>query len=499
MKGSKLRAYMIGLLYTILAHNFAAALGLANITAELGPRLSPGARIILPNSPDFTDATRRWSPFAEPRFTVVVDVATEQDVAETVEYANEEEVPFLAVSGAHGTVTSLANFHYGIEVWLHRLNWTTLSEDGDTVTFGGGILGGHLVDALWRSKKYTVTGVCECIGYLGPLLGGGHGVLQGKYGLASDQIISLRLVTADGQSLDVSESEPDPELFWALQGAGHNFGIVTSVTARIYDVPDQGVWAREGYYYGRNSIENAFETWNQILPRQPPTVTILGVLERNISMIPTDPLLKISVLQENVSRVDSAYTEAFRALNPIAITSQVGTYRDIPGWELMAFNSTQCAARNISAPHFAVGLQRWNTTALRMVYEAFSAVTAGNSSFNASEVIFEGYPVQAKIAIPEDSTAYPFREDNLYAYPLIRYNANASLDHTAIEVGDALRRIILEGSGREELHVYVNFAAGDEAPEQIYGYEEWRLDKLKELKKKYDPERRFSYFAPIPI
>lgn len=134
-----------------------------------------------------------------------------------------------------------------------------------------------------------------------------------------------------------------------------------------------------------------------------------------------------------------------------------------------------------------------------MVYEAFSAVTAGNSPFNASEVIFEAYPVQAKMAVPEDSTAYPFREDILYAYPIIRYNANASLDHTAIEVGDALRRILLEGSGREELHAYVNFAAGDEAPEQIYGYEEWRLDKLKELKKKYDPERRFSYFAPIPI
>lgn len=132
------------------------------------------------------------------------------------------------------------------------------------------------------------TGVCECIGYLGPLLGGGHGVLQGKYGLATDQIVSLRLVTADGQLLDVSESEPDPELFWALQGAGHNFGIVTSVTAKIYDVPDQGLWAREAYFYGRDSIENAFETWNHILPRQPPTVTILSVLERNISMIPTD-------------------------------------------------------------------------------------------------------------------------------------------------------------------------------------------------------------------
>lgn len=84
MKACSLRVYMIGLLCTILAHNFVAALGLANITTELGPRLSPGARIILPNGPDFANATRRWSPFAEPRFTVVVDVAAEQDVAETV-------------------------------------------------------------------------------------------------------------------------------------------------------------------------------------------------------------------------------------------------------------------------------------------------------------------------------------------------------------------------------------------------------------------------------
>ncbi|RAK79553.1 FAD-binding oxidoreductase, partial [Aspergillus fijiensis CBS 313.89] len=498
MKVFNPRAYMIGLLYTILAHNFVAALGLANITTELGLRLSPGARIILPNSPDFANATYRWSTFAEPRLSVVVEIATEEDAAETVKYANEQKFPFIAIGGGHGVTTSLANLHYGIEIWLHRLNWTIISEDGDTATIGGGIIAGNLIQALWQKGKYAVTGSCECTSYLGPLLGAGHAVLQGKYGYAMDQLVSLHLVTADGELLDVSASDPDPDLFWALQGAGHNFGIVTSVTTKIHDIPDQGLWAHEDYFYGRDSIENLFETWNQLLPRQPPTVAIVGFILRNASMDAVNPVVVLSLMQENVSRVDPIYTEPFRNANPISVSSGFGTYRDIPRWLRFDFNNpVYCTTRNVSALHFPVGLRRWNITTQRMVYDAFAAITAGNSSFNASEFLLEGFPVQGVKAVPEDSTAYPWRGDNLIAYPLLRYYTNMSLDHTAIEVGEGFRRKLLEGSGSEELHSYVNYALGDESPEQIYGYEEWRLDKLKELKKKYDPERRFSFYEPI--
>jgi len=68
---------------------------------------------------------------------------------------------------------------------------------------------------------------------MGPGLGGGHGWLQGRHGLISDQYISLNVVTATGKKIVVNKKD---DLFWAMKGAGHNFGIVTEVTSKIYDV-----------------------------------------------------------------------------------------------------------------------------------------------------------------------------------------------------------------------------------------------------------------------
>ena len=67
----------------------------------------------------------------------------------------------------------------------------------------------------------------------------------------------------------------------------------------------------------------------------------------------------------------------------------------------------------------------------------------------------------------------------------------------AREAGVAMRKVVLEGSGSAELDAYVNYVSEDETMEEIYGHESWRLEKLRKLKRKYDPKRKFGYFAPI--
>lgn len=112
--------------------------------------------------------------------------------------------------------------------------------------------------------------------------------------------------------------------------------------------------------------------------------------------------------------------------------------------------------------------------------------------------MFEAYPVQGVQAIDSDSAAFAFRSDNILTAPLITYTPSSNeLDQQAAELGNKLRNIVHKGSGSEELHAYVNYAFGDESPQNWYGYEQWRQDRLKALKKKYDPEGRFSFFAPV--
>lgn len=81
-----------------------------------------------------------------------------------------------------------------------------------------------------------MSGACDCVGMMGAGLGGGLGRYEGFYGLVSDNIIDAEVVLASGSIITVSPSS-HPDLWWGLRGAGHNFGIVTEFTLKIYDYP----------------------------------------------------------------------------------------------------------------------------------------------------------------------------------------------------------------------------------------------------------------------
>lgn len=80
--------------------------------------------------------------------------------------------------------------------------------------------------------------------------------------------------------------------------------------------------------------------------------------------------------------------------------------------------------------------------------------------------------------------------------PLLTY-ADDSLSGVAIAAGKEMRKILLKSSASDELHAYVNYAFGDEPLRALYGYEPWRTSRLKSLKRKYDPDGSFNYYAPI--
>lgn len=104
-----------------------------------------------------------------------------------------------------------------------------------------------------------MTGTCECVSYLGPGLGGGHGWLQGRYGLVSDQFLSMNVVLANGSLITV---DAQSELFWAMKGAGHNFGVVTSMTSMIYDIQHPN-YAIETLIFSGDQVEDVYQVANE--------------------------------------------------------------------------------------------------------------------------------------------------------------------------------------------------------------------------------------------
>jgi hypothetical protein len=78
-----------------------------------------------------------------------------------VKYANANNIPFFAMTGAHGAIKSLGDIENGIEIWLHRLDSVSIAPNGNTATFGGGILSKKVTDTLWAHGKQTGQLLCS--------------------------------------------------------------------------------------------------------------------------------------------------------------------------------------------------------------------------------------------------------------------------------------------------------------------------------------------------
>ncbi|KAK7421591.1 hypothetical protein QQX98_002058 [Neonectria punicea] len=457
--------------------------------SKLVKKLSNGTKIYFPGSDDFTTATTRWSVLDAPKVNLVVVPFTENDVVETVKYANEQALPFLAFNTAHGAITTLGKMDHGIEIYMNQLSSVKLAEDGQTVTIGGGTKSKLVTDTLWAAGKQTGKT------YMGPALGGGHGWLQGHHGLIADQFVSMNLVLADGTLETIDETS---DLWWAMKGAGHNFGIVTSLTAKVYDIEHTN-WAIETLIFSSAQVEEVYQAANDnLLGKQPEGVINWSYWLNSPDADPTNPIILFYIIQEGVTAVDAAITKPFHDIGPLSIEPVTGDYRDLAGWTGIALDSPPCQKDGLVNPRFPIYLESYNVAAIKEAYDLFSTETNGDSPFNASLFMLEGYSTQGIAAIADDSAAFAFRDQHLLLAPLITYKpVDAALDEKAAALGGKLRSIIHEASEKADMGVYVNYAFGDEAPENWYGSAQWRQDRLKALKTKYDPTGKFSFFGPI--
>jgi FAD/FMN-containing dehydrogenase len=205
------------------------------MTAQTIPQLRDVAgRVIRPDDPDYDKARTVFLGGVDRRPAVIVRVANATDVARVVALARDTGMPLAVRSGGHSGAAHSVN-DGGIVLDLKEMRALDIDAEGRTAWAETGLTAVEYSTAADAHGLATGFGDTGSVGIGGITLGGGVGYLVRKHGLTIDDLLAADVVTADGQLLRV-DAESHPDLFWAIRGGGGNFGVVTRFQYRLHPV-----------------------------------------------------------------------------------------------------------------------------------------------------------------------------------------------------------------------------------------------------------------------
>src|SRR5262245_32980907 len=190
--------------------------------------------VLLSGDDGYETARRVWNGNVDRRPAAIVRCMNASDVQRAVEFATKRNL-LVSVRGGGHSAPGYGTNDGGLVIDLSSMKAINVDPDRRTARAEGGVLWRELDNATQAHGLATTGGTVSNTGISGLTLGGGLGWLMGKHGLTIDNLISVEVVTADGQLRKASAAE-HADLFWALRGGGGNFGVVTAFEYRLHSV-----------------------------------------------------------------------------------------------------------------------------------------------------------------------------------------------------------------------------------------------------------------------
>lgn len=194
-----------------------------------------GGQIVLPNDAQYE--LKRQAGYINPGLdrhpSLIAICKDEQDVLKSLEFAQQHQLEIAVRSGNHSNM-GWGTVENGIVVDLSQMKRVTINTDKKTALVAAGATAAEILTATAVYGLAPVMGECGSVGS-GLVLGGGLGWLSGKYGATCDNLLHARIVTADLQALH-TDTKVNGDLFWAIRGGGGNFGIATSFEYQLHQV-----------------------------------------------------------------------------------------------------------------------------------------------------------------------------------------------------------------------------------------------------------------------
>jgi len=191
-------------------------------------------RLLEPGAEGYEEARHVHNGLIDKRPALIARCRGAADVVDAISLAKKLGLEVAVRGGAHN-VAGRATIEGGLLIDLSLMRGIHVDRSRRTVRAQGGVTWAELNRETQLHGLAVTGGVVSTTGIAGLTLGGGLGWLMSKYGLALDNLVSVELVTADGEVLHTS-SQQHPDLFWGLRGGGGNFGVATSLEYRLYPV-----------------------------------------------------------------------------------------------------------------------------------------------------------------------------------------------------------------------------------------------------------------------
>ena len=443
----------------------------------LASRLS--GRIITTDGADYEEARQVWNGMIDRHPAFIVRCAGADDVAQAVRFAREHDV-LTSVRGGGHNVAGNAILDDAMVIDLSEMNEVSVDAARRTAKVQGGATLGDLDKATAPFGLAAPVGVVSATGVAGLTLHGGLGWLSRKYGAALDNIVSVEIVTADGQIRRASADE-NPDLFWALRGGGGNFGVVTSFEFTLHPVgPD--VWFA-AVFYPLEEAEAALRWYREYMPTASEELGTLVVLwtAPEEEFIPLEaqgkPAIVFLACYSGPFEKGEEAIRPFRELGrPLADLSAPMPFKDVQQF----LDADYPNGRNYY----------WKSSYLEELSDAAIAklierAKTWPSPLTSIDVWFLGGALRR---VPADATAFGQRQ----APFLIGVESNwDEADRAEENIGWA-RDVIEDMQRISDAAAYLNFPGfSEEGETQLVKAFGDNFPRLREVKAKYDPENLF--------
>jgi len=436
--------------------------------------------VLVPGEAGYEEARRpaiaRFHDIA-PR--AVVRCKSAEDVGAALALARAEGVRVAVRSGGHCFAGRSST--EGVVIDVSPMNAVAL--DGDVAAIGAGARLGDVYDTLAQHGRTIAAGCGSEVGIAGLTLGGGLGILGRSHGLTADQLLGARVVLADGRIVEANERR-EPDLFWALRGAGGGqFAVATSFSLRTLPAPELTTalhltWPEEH----AAAVIGAWQEWlsgapdamaaSLLLsapaePARPAAVNVFGAMigaSEEAARLLAGLVERVGSRPSSSALTEARYRETKRRL------AEQGPGEEVPG------GHPYCKSEFFREPLPADAVER-------LVEQLVSDRRPGQSR----ELDFSPWG-GAYNRVAAAATAFPHRDARFLLKPGAVLAPGADREAARRWLTRTWEIAHPHGTGG----AYVNFPDPElEGPERAYHGE--NLARLERVKAAYDPDRVFSF------